>query len=147
MVCLFGSGRCWAILAWFRGPSRAGGGPSGATAQRVVSGARRRADLEVIAAHTRGGDVSRSKCQCAIASADPAMAQRGLDTLADLGDRHVIHSMCDPCGRSTELKTHQLIAVYGAEFAIADLKRWLTCRKCGDRPREIRIVYAVSSRE
>ena len=50
------------------------------------------------------------------------------------------------CDRSTELKTHQLIAVYGAEFAIADLKRRLTCRKCGDRPREIRIVYAVPSR-
>ena len=58
--------------------------------------------------------------------ADPAMAQRGLNTLADLGDRHVIYSMCDPCGRSTELKTKQLIAVYGAEFAIAELKRRLT---------------------
>ncbi len=44
------------------------------------------------------------------------MAQRGLDTLADLGDRHVICSMCDPCGRSTELKTHQLVAVYAAEL-------------------------------
>ena len=74
------------------------------------------------------------------------MAQRGLDTLAGLGDRHVIWAFCHACDRSTELKTHQLIAVYGAEFAIADLKRRLTCRKCGDRPREIRIVYAVPSR-
>ena len=54
-----------------------------------------------------------------------------------------IWAFCHTCDRSTELKTHQLVAVYGAEFAIADLKRRLTCRKCGERPREIRIVYAV----
>jgi len=74
------------------------------------------------------------------------MAQRGLDTLADLGERHVIFAVCDPCGRSTELKTPQLIAVYGPKFAIADLKRRLACRKCGTRPSEIRIAYAVPSR-
>ena len=73
------------------------------------------------------------------------MAQRGLDRQADLGDRHVIFAVCDPCGRSTELKTHQLIAVNGPELAIADLKRRLTCRECGERPREIRIVYTVPS--
>ena len=55
------------------------------------------------------------------------MAQRGLDTLADLGDRHVIFALCDPCGRSTRLSTPRLIAVYGAELAIQDLKRRLRC--------------------
>jgi len=74
------------------------------------------------------------------------MAQRGLDTLADLGDRHVIFAMCDPCGRSTKLSAPRLIAVYGAELAIQDLKRRLTCSRCGERPREIRIVYSVPSR-
>ena len=74
------------------------------------------------------------------------MAERGLDTLAGLGERHVIWAFCPTCDRSTALKTHQLVAVYGAEFAIAELKRWLTCRECNKRPREIRIVYSVPSR-
>ena len=74
------------------------------------------------------------------------MAQRGLDTLADLGDSHVIFAFCDPCGRSTRLNTVRLIAVYGAGFAVQDLKRRLTCSRWGERPREIRIVYSVPSR-
>jgi hypothetical protein len=74
------------------------------------------------------------------------MAQRGLDRLTDLGDSHRIWAFCNACDRSTELKIDQLIAVYGADSAIAALKRRLTCRKCGERPREIRIVYAVLTR-
>ena len=74
------------------------------------------------------------------------MAQRGLDTLAGLGERHTIWAFCPTCDRSTELRPHQLVAVYGGEFTIAELKRRLTCRKCGERPREIRIVYVVPSR-
>jgi hypothetical protein len=70
----------------------------------------------------------------------------GLNTIADLGDSHVIWAFCDACDRSTRLNTARLVAVNGGELAIADLKRRLTCRKCGDRPREIRIVYSVPSR-
>jgi len=58
----------------------------------------------------------------------------------------VIFAFCDPCGRSTKLSTDRLVAVYGPEFTVQDLKRRLTCSKCGDRPREIRITYAVPSR-
>ena len=36
---------------------------------------------------------------------DPALTERGLNTLADLGDRHVIYALCDPCKRSTRLST------------------------------------------
>ena len=57
-----------------------------------------------------------------------------------------VFAVCDPCGRSTKLSTPRLLAVHGAEFAVQDLKRRLTCSKCGDRPREIRITYAVPSR-
>ena len=34
-----------------------------------------------------------------IARAPTPRWPRRLDTQADLGDRHVIYSMCDPCGR------------------------------------------------
>ena len=50
------------------------------------------------------------------------MAHRGLDTLADLGESHLIWAFCNACDRSTELKTRQLIAVYGAELTIQGLK-------------------------
>jgi hypothetical protein len=78
--------------------------------------------------------------------ADPAMLPRGLNTLADLGDSHVIYSDCDRCSRSVKLNTAQLSRKYGAELTIAALRYRLTCRNCGGRPRDIRIVYPVSTR-
>ena len=74
------------------------------------------------------------------------MAERGLNTLADLGDRHVIYALCNPCQRSTRLSPPRLIAVYSAQFGLQDLKRRLTCKCCGDRSQAIGIVYAVPSR-
>ena len=38
-----------------------------------------------------------------IARADPAMVERGLNTLADLGERHSIWAFCRTCDRSTRL--------------------------------------------
>ena len=74
------------------------------------------------------------------------MLQRGLNTLADLGDSHVIYADCPLCSRSVELNTTRLSRRYGAELTIAALKYRLTCRNCGARPREIRIVYSVPLR-
>src|ERR671910_844492 len=56
-----------------------------------------------------------------------AMPERGLNRLADLGDRHVIWTFCNSCDRSTSLSTPRLIAVYGPTFATEELKRRLTC--------------------
>ena len=74
------------------------------------------------------------------------MLGSSLDTLADLGDRHVIYSDCGPCNRSIRLSTKRLAALYGAELTIAELKHRLTCRNCGARPRQIRIVFVAPSR-
>jgi hypothetical protein len=74
------------------------------------------------------------------------MLGRGLNTLADLGDSHVIYADCRLCSRSVKLNSAQLSRKYGAELAIAALKYRLTCRNCGARPREIRIVYSIPSR-
>jgi hypothetical protein len=70
----------------------------------------------------------------------------GLFTLADLSRDHAIYAFCDPCGRSVKLPTDRLAAVYGTRFKILDLRHRLTCRECGVRTGEIRIVYAVSAR-
>ncbi len=74
------------------------------------------------------------------------MAERGLNALADLGDELVIWAFCNACDRETRLSTPRLIAVYGGGLEIGDLKRRLTCRNCGARPCDIRIVYSVASR-
>jgi hypothetical protein len=71
---------------------------------------------------------------------------RGLNTLGELGDSHAIYADCDRCSRSIKLNTARLAAVYGAAFTIAALKYRLTCRNCGARPRQIRIVYSMPSR-
>jgi len=71
------------------------------------------------------------------------MLQRGLNTLGELGDSHVIYADCDRCSRSIKLSTARYIALYGAELTIKALKHRLTCRNCGARPLQIRIVYVV----
>ena len=50
------------------------------------------------------------------------MAGSSLDTLADLGDRHVIYSDCGPCNRSIRLSTKRLAAFYGAKLYPADVE-------------------------
>jgi hypothetical protein len=74
------------------------------------------------------------------------MLQRGLNTLGDLGDSHTIYADCRLCNRSVKLNTSQLGRKYGSDFTIAALRYRLTCRYCGARPRDIRIVYSVPSR-
>src|SRR5688572_31482432 len=69
--------------------------------------------------------------------ADTAMLQRGLNTLGELGNSHVIYADCRLCSRSVKLSTAQLSRKYGAEFTIAELRHRLTCRNCGARPRDI----------
>jgi hypothetical protein len=71
------------------------------------------------------------------------MKELGLHTLADLSEHHAIYAFCDPCGRSVKLDPARLAAMYGQRFSIAELKLRLTCRSCGERTRQIRIVYAV----
>jgi hypothetical protein len=69
-----------------------------------------------------------------------------LETLGDLGSNHAIYALCNACNRSTRLNADRLAAVYGLGLRIDELKRRLACSKCGERTREIRIVYAVPTR-
>jgi hypothetical protein len=71
------------------------------------------------------------------------VSETGLYTLADLSEYHAIYAFCDPCNRSVKLNPSRLAAMYGQRFSIAELKHRLTCRSCGERTREIRIVYSI----
>jgi hypothetical protein len=74
------------------------------------------------------------------------MQEIGLETLGDLGSSHAIYAICKACNRSTRLNTDRLAAVHGSALRIDKLKRRLACSECGERTREIRIVYAVPTR-
>jgi hypothetical protein len=76
----------------------------------------------------------------------PGMAGRDLNTLADLGKGQVIYSICTQCRRTVQLDARRLMARYGRELTISQLKHRLTCSHCKARPRCIRIVYAVPAR-
>ncbi len=75
-----------------------------------------------------------------------AVGEIGLHTIGDLGDRHVIYAHCGPCRRSVPLETSRLIAMFGARVTIPELRNRLTCRRCGIRSNDIRIVFSLPSR-
>jgi hypothetical protein len=72
--------------------------------------------------------------------------QRGLNTLADLGDSHTIYADCRLCNRSVKLSTAQLSRKYGGAFTIAALRYRLASLAgiAARGPRDIRIVYVVA---
>ena len=74
------------------------------------------------------------------------MGTSALHTVGDLAGRHVIWTHCVPCGRSVQLDARRIIAVYGAGLTIAELRERLACRRCGERRRDIRIVFALPAR-
>jgi hypothetical protein len=74
------------------------------------------------------------------------MGETGLRTVGDLADRHVIYAHCGPCQRSVQLDSRRLVAVHGAGLTIPELRKRLTCSRCGQRRQEIRIVFALPAR-
>ena len=74
------------------------------------------------------------------------MRESGLRTLADLGQSHCIVAICDRCEHTRRLHTGKLIAVYGRQLSIEELRRRLACSRCRYKPASIRIVYTLPSR-
>jgi hypothetical protein len=67
------------------------------------------------------------------------MGEVRADTVAALGERFVILAFCAACGRDARLDARRLSAVYPA-LTIRELRERLTCSRCGNRTRELRIV-------
>ncbi len=66
-----------------------------------------------------------------------------VDTIGALRDTHLVYAFCTACRRDTQLDLARLAAVYGGGLTLGDLRERLTCRRCGGRSREIRIVYGL----
>jgi hypothetical protein len=65
------------------------------------------------------------------------------DTVAALAERFTIFAFCLACRRDARLDPGRLVAVYGPALTIAELRERVTCRKCGGRTRELRIVCTM----
>lgn len=62
-------------------------------------------------------------------------------TLRDIAGRERLFAQCDRlvCEHFRELDVGDLMARYGADFELAELRRRVKCSKCGARPPEVRV--------
>lgn len=68
------------------------------------------------------------------------MSETSFDTLGAIGERFVIFAFCGECRRDAKLDVQRLIARHGAALSINVLRQRVTCRRCGQRTRTLRIV-------
>jgi hypothetical protein len=66
-----------------------------------------------------------------------------VDTIGDLAPGCAIYAFCDSCRRSAKVNLLKLRMQYGADLRLDDLKRCVTCSRCGRRTAEIRLVNSA----
>jgi hypothetical protein len=64
-----------------------------------------------------------------------------MQRLSDLVDSFEVYALCPPCGRMEALPVPALLERYGDDFDLDQLRARLRCRTCGEKSRELRIVY------
>jgi hypothetical protein len=64
-----------------------------------------------------------------------------LQRLNDLRQSFRVYALCSPCGRMESVDLDAVLARLGASTTVADLRTRVRCRHCGQRSRDIRIVY------
>jgi len=62
-------------------------------------------------------------------------------TLADLVTEFELHAVCIRCERMERLDLQQLLSHVPDTCTVAELRTRVTCRECGLRTHDIRIVY------
>jgi hypothetical protein len=67
-----------------------------------------------------------------------------IDTIGDLAPGAAIYAFCDPCRHSAKLNLVKLRLKYGPGLLLDDVKRCVTCSRCGRRTSEIRLVHSGS---
>ena len=71
------------------------------------------------------------------------MPEVRIDTIGDLAPGCSIWACCDLCGRSAKLNLVKLRMQYGPGLLLDDVKRCVTCSRCGRRTAEIRLVNSA----
>jgi hypothetical protein len=64
-----------------------------------------------------------------------------VDTIGDLAPGCSIYAFCDACRHSAKLTRLKL--KYGPGLLLDDVKRCVTCSRCGERTAEIRLVSSA----
>jgi hypothetical protein len=64
-----------------------------------------------------------------------------MQRLADLIDKFRVYALCVPCGRMEALDLAAIDSGGGGAMTVAELRERVRCRGCGQRTRDIRIVY------
>ena len=73
----------------------------------------------------------------------PRVSEIRVDTIGDLAPGCAIWACCDGCRRSAKLNLVKLRMQYGPGLLLDDLKRCVTCNRCGRRTAEIRLVNSA----
>jgi hypothetical protein len=66
-----------------------------------------------------------------------------VDTIGDLSATTAIYAFCDSCRRSAKLNLVKVRMQYGPGLLLDDVKRCVTCSRCGQRTSEIRLVNSA----
>jgi hypothetical protein len=65
-----------------------------------------------------------------------------MTSLGELASHFELYAVCTRCRRMVRLDLYRLVDRLGTECSTDELRRRVRCRACGQRSREIRIVYA-----
>ena len=71
------------------------------------------------------------------------MPEIRVDTIGDLAPGCSIYAFCDRCQRSAQVNLVRLRMKYGPGLSLDDVKRCVTCSRCGRRTAEIRLVNSA----
>lgn len=64
-----------------------------------------------------------------------------MQPLSDLLEKFRVYALCVPCGRMEPVDLGAVIERLGSAATVADLRRRVRCRGCGQRTRDVRVVY------
>ncbi len=64
-----------------------------------------------------------------------------METLDELRRSFALYAVCPPCGRMQRLDIERLVAYFGPQTRIDQVRKRLRCHECGRRSQNIRIVF------
>jgi hypothetical protein len=64
-----------------------------------------------------------------------------MQRLSELHGSFEVYALCPPCGRMEALPLRALMERFGKDVTLSDVRPRLRCGVCGERSRELRVVY------
>jgi hypothetical protein len=64
-----------------------------------------------------------------------------MQRLTELVGGFQVYAVCPPCARMEALALEALIARFGPDVSLSDIRPRLKCAVCGERSGELRVIY------